>query len=111
MYDEKIDIAGMLAKIPEIRMKMQDDLSKKLFDIRLKFFYDRCEDDFCDQILDIQDFVWRIPRLKRMADNNPDFQNLIIFGAGKYGKRTYKILKNSEMGGVRFFFVTIIRVF
>ena len=111
MVIDNIDVTELLSKTCDIKAHMKDDLSRRLYDIRLQYFYDRNEDNFCDSILRINDFRWKIPRLKRMMENNPESKNVIIFGAGKYGKRTYKILKNSELGGAESYSVIIIRVY
>lgn len=104
MHKEGIDIATLLSKVFDIREHMEDELSIELFDLRLKYFYDRDEEAFCDAITNMPEFKWRIPRLERMINNNPASRNLIIFGAGRYGRRTYRLLENLVTGGRQIIF-------
>lgn len=84
----------MLENIGRIREKLQDEESKKIYDLRMKAFIYKNDEEFLDQIPFLST-NWRIGSVDRFFNTLDQISGIVICGAGKYGMRTYNILKNS----------------
>lgn len=93
MIDTKI-IYDMLKNTGSVREKLQDNESKKIYDLRMKAFMYKSEEEFLDQIPFLS-ANWRIASVDRFFSAFKQINGIVICGAGKYGMRTYNILKNS----------------
>lgn len=103
MTDEK-NLFEMLEKIKDIRKKMQDAESKKIYDLRMNAFIYKNNEDFLDYIPYIST-NWRLGELDHIFSVLDQIDNIIICGAGKYGMRTYNILKNSRYKNFDIYFL------
>lgn len=81
--------------IYEILDKMQDDESKKIYDLRLKALIYKSDEEFLDWIPG-NSTNWKLQEVDHVFSAlNSNIDSIVICGAGKYGMRTYNILKNS----------------
>lgn len=90
------DLVSMLGKTTGIRERMNDELSKKLYNMRLKYALYRNENAFLHELSTIDDLEWRFYELDYFSELNKDIQYLVIFGGGEYGKHTFHFLKRSK---------------
>lgn len=93
MVETKI-MYEMLESIGDVRKKLQDDESKRIYDLRMRAFIYKSDEEFLDQIPYISK-NWRIGSIERFLNVFDQINSIVICGAGKYGMRTYNILKNS----------------
>ena len=88
----------ILSNLNEFVKKIQDDESKKIFDIRLQYLIKRDKEKFyegLDQVLhnNREDYsCWRLNEYEKRNIQKKG-KNVIIFGAGDYGRLTCRSLK------------------
>lgn len=94
MIETKI-MYDMLEKVNDIRGKLQDEESKKIYDLRMNALIYKNNEEFLDQLPYISK-NWRLDEVDHIFGVLNQIESIIICGAGRYGMRTYNILKNSR---------------
>lgn len=84
--------------INEIRDRMSDDKSKKIFDARIRYLIYRDEMDFLETINNMCEYdIDRIPQIGTSVKSFPNAKNLVIYGAGHNGIITMNMLRKSNV--------------
>lgn len=84
--------------INEIRNKLHDDISKKIFDARVRYLIYRDEMDFYETINEMFEYsIERIPQISTAIKIFPEAKNLIVYGAGHNGIITMNMLKKANV--------------
>ncbi|HHV10480.1 MAG TPA: FkbM family methyltransferase [Clostridiales bacterium] len=86
-----------LGRIQEIVEKLGDEESKCIFNARIQYAIKRDETEFLNDIFSLYK-EYRINEFESFISNlkNGDKKNIVIFGAGYDGKKTWEILKRSK---------------
>ncbi len=88
----------MLSKSNEIRSKMIDEESVRLYDARIDFLLDRFFFQYTKATFDIGR-TWNISELDVAMKLNPGTETIVIFGTGDKGDFTRRLLYRSEYSG------------
>ena len=95
-----MDSLEMLSKVKQIREELSDDQSREIYDIWIKYFIYRDIEELRDDIMELDNGEYIIPALDRYKDFPGKIEYLVLFGGGRYGRRTLKLLQKSAWGGV-----------
>ena len=88
-------IIEMFNKSNDIIKKLPDELSKMLYEIRIKNALYHDYDALCDDILNL-DVEWHISELDEMFRKHDRVDDIVIFGAGINGRHTAALIKKSK---------------
>lgn len=90
-----MNVLDLIHAVPEVEKRLADDMSRKIYDMRMKYLIYRDVFSLRDDIKKLN-VVWRQkPDVKKfLNDNKP--KKIIIFGAGEWGRETLKIFQASE---------------
>ena len=81
--------------VDTVEKHLVDDMSKKIYELRLKYSLYGNYDELHYDILKLG-LEWQIPQLDKMYKINDNVESIIIFGCGADGKYTLGLLKNSK---------------
>lgn len=98
-----MEALNFIHAVPEVERHLADELSKKIYEMRVNYSIYRNTDEFFYDILNL-DLEWSIPELDEMYSINDRIDNLVIFGAGANGKYTLNLLKKSKYKDVKIIF-------
>ena len=91
----KFSASDLMKSVAAVETHLTDDMSKQLYELRLKYFLNRNRNEFCSDILDLG-FDWQIPALDEMYRINDQVKSLVLFGSGTDGKYALKLLQHSK---------------
>jgi len=94
----------MLSKTSEIRDRMIDEVSKKMFDLRVKYSIDHDRDELVKEHFKLFDKGWYVHELDEIMELNSNPNEICIFGAGKLGKETELLLRHTKYSECHIFF-------
>lgn len=77
--------------INEIYDRLLDEESRKVFDARIDYLLTNDEDAFLNRIYHTDD-VWKCRHVENALNKN-ESDSIIIYGCGRYGKRSKKVLE------------------
>ncbi len=75
--------------------RLSDEMSRKLYEARAAYAIYHDLDKLYDEILDIG-FEWNIFEMNGMKGIMGEIESIVIFGAGRNGKHTYRLIKQSK---------------
>ena len=85
----------LIHAVPEVEKRLVDDMSRQIYDMRIKYLIYRNFFALRDDIKKLN-VTWRHrPDVKKFLDNNK-LNKVIIFGAGEWGRETFNFLKKTE---------------
>ena len=93
--DEKFTATELIRKSADIENHLTDELSRKIYDIRLKYFFERNASTLREDILNLG-LEWQIPAVDDMYRINNNIESIVIFSSGQDGRNTLMLLKNSK---------------
>ena len=94
---------NLVHKTNEVENHLVDDMSRKLYEIRMDYAIYRNKDKLISDILNLN-FEWQIPELDELYQANENINSLIIFGSGSIGKYTFNLLNQSKYKNEKIFF-------
>lgn len=96
MFKDSLNVLSILKKAEIIREKLEDDISKDIFDARVALMMDGDVSAF-NEIIDTCCGPWRSwgEEWEDIIRRNPNADTLVFYGAGHEGRRAYRFWKNS----------------
>ncbi len=89
----------------KIRSSLHDDISKKIFDARIRYAIYRDDIDFSKTIASIQKYeTKKILLFGKYLENYPNAKGVVIYGAGHDGELVYELLRNSDLSLELFYY-------
>ena len=87
--------SDLIKSVANVENHLADDMSKKIYEARLKYFIKRDINELRLDLLDLG-LEWTILNLDEMYTINDKVESIVIFGCGVEGKYTLKLLQNSK---------------
>ena len=98
-------------KINLIRDRLHDDISRDIFDARINYLVYRNDEEFCETINSIHEYdVNKIPMLGALLKQFPNFENIVIWGAGHNGIATMSMLNKSNLSRNLYFCILVPKI-
>ena len=91
-------------RINQIRNRLHDDISRYIFDARIKYMIYKNDEDFCETINSRYEYnVNEVPVIASLLNQFQNFENIVIYGAGHNGIATMSMLNRSNFTRKRYF--------
>ena len=94
------EIYEMMGLTREIRGLMLDDESKRLYDARVNYLFDKDFYSYVDAIFN-EEHTWNISLIDRVFKEDCDIDRIVIFGCGSEGKYVRKLLHRTRYSNVK----------
>ena len=96
--DKKFTATELLTKSDEVYKRLQDDESKQMYEIRLKYLITRDNKAMQNDIVNyfILNASNEKPKLDEIFDANAPIDHIVIFGAGKDGHFVFGLLQQTK---------------
>ena len=92
----------MIHKIPEVEKRLSDDISRKIYDMRVNFAIYEDLDYWTSNVLQLSR-DWKFnSKFETFVDDNK-IENIVIFGAGEYGRNIVLCMLNSRYRNLNIF--------
>ena len=94
-------------EMQDISDRLVDDISKDLFDARIKNLIYRNIDAYRNDILSIYEnygIEWQILQLDKEVASHPNLPGIVIFGCGINGLQVLRLIENSKHKDIPVYF-------
>ena len=94
--EAKFTATDLIKSSIEVQRHLTDELSRQLYEARLKYLINRDKVALKDDMLKLCQTVNETSKLNFISEKNIEFDTIVIFGAGVRGHSVLKILQNSK---------------
>ena len=102
--ENKFTATELLKSSVNIENHLTDELSKKIYDIRLQYLIDRNNNSFQNNMKTVCQTIDENSKLNFIEKSVGKFDTIVIFGSGKIGRYAFNLLTNSKYKSKNFIF-------